>query len=67
MSKYPQFHKKPLITSLIVTLFLQIQNMTPGIILIYQAKIGNNVSKFTHSNQTTKSYYLSPKHKSPLP
>ena len=32
----------------------------------YRAKTGNNVSKFTHSNWMTKSYYSSPKHKSQL-
>ena len=38
----------------------------PGTIHKYRAKIGNNVSEFTHSNCMTKSYYSGPKHKSLL-
>ena len=32
----------------------------------YRVKIGNIISKFTHSNWITLSYYSSPKHKSLL-
>ena len=54
----------PVIYSFIDTLFLLIQNVTPGTIHKYRVKIGNNVSEFMRSNWMTKSYYSSPKHKS---
>ena len=60
-------HTIPFIPNLYYLMIPNMYHLQLTLCMNYQAKTGNNVSEFTHSNWTTLSYYSSPKHKNLIP